>query len=129
MRNLRQEPEFMSRDPTEVGRFVGPTPKDVKSRIPVVPETTTFTNTGFVVQTASQLLTTGNPFRSYLLIQNKSASNIFVSFGKSADTFNGVLIEAGGNYEPFIVPVNDVYVIGSAVNLSIMIVEGVKGLK
>ncbi len=54
--------------------------------------------------------------RSYFLIQNTSASGVlYVSFGNGANPASSIQIAAGGYYEPYQVPQNDVY-ISSSVN-------------
>jgi hypothetical protein len=72
-----------------------------------------------------------NPMRTYLLIQNTSASNMFVNFGQNATPIAGIRIIPGGNYEQlggapagaFIAP-DDVYILGAAASLSGVIAEG-----
>lgn len=72
-----------------------------------------------------------NPMRTYLIIQNTSASNMFVNFGQNATLIAGLRIIPGGNYEQlggapagsFITP-DDIYILGAAAGLSGVIAEG-----
>lgn len=88
---------------------------------------TEFINFGFIIGTDSQQILQSNASRNYLLIQNKSASSIYLVFGGAASTFSGILIEAGGYYEPYIPPRTSVNIIGAAANLTIIAVEGTRG--
>lgn len=67
-----------------------------------------------------------NRSRNYLLVQNKSASNMWLVFNNSATVFAGVLIEAGGFYEPYKVPWSSVNVFSTVANLDGVAVEGVE---
>ena len=72
-----------------------------------------------------------NPLRAYLLVQNLSASNMFLNFGQNATTTAGIRIIAGGNYEQiggapagaFCSP-QDIYILGAAAALPGIVVEG-----
>lgn len=85
----------------------------------------------FTVGVAGSRVLPGNPSRTYLLIQNISAANIFVNFGQNASATNGIRIIAGGNYEQiggaqgggFVSP-QDVYITGAAASLSVIVAEG-----
>lgn len=81
---------------------------------------------------ASARIIPANPIRSYLLVQNKdAASDLFINFGNSADSFNGIIIIPRGNYEfiggatggPFC-PSDSVHLAGAAANMNYAIVEG-----
>jgi len=92
----------------------------------------TQSNFPFTTDGTSQRIIPSNPLRTYLLIQNKSAADMFVNFGQNATTYTGVLIIAGGNYELIggatggaHCPADDVYVLGSAAALEGVITEGV----
>lgn len=67
-----------------------------------------------------------NRSRNYLMVQNKSASNMWLVFNNSATVFAGVLVEAGGFYEPYKAPWSSVHVISTAANLDGVAVEGVE---
>lgn len=61
-------------------------------------------------------------FRGYVLIVNQSAANqLLIGFGAAPGftgltPLNGLLINAGGSYEPLAVPSNSIWVVGSAAN-------------
>ncbi len=62
--------------------------------------------------------------RKYLLIQNKGVSGIYLAFDTVATVLNGIFIDAGGNYEPYVVPNGSINILGVAVNISVLVVEG-----
>jgi hypothetical protein len=88
--------------------------------------TITFVNTPFIAGTTSIQVLQGNIARDYLLIQNKSAGNMWVVFNQSATQFAGVLIEAGGYYEPYSAPWSSINILGAAANLNGVCIEGVR---
>lgn len=93
----------------------------------------TVSNFPFVVGTASVQIIPANPRRTYLAIQNKSAGTIYVNFGTSANTFSGLRINTGGDWDfqggergGSCVPGDSVHIIGSAAGLQGIVIEGVK---
>lgn len=86
---------------------------------------------GVTLNGTSQKILPRNKNRTYLLIQNRSASTIFLSFGTGIDdqNFNCLEIVAGGNYEPntnqLKMIISDVFIKASVVNSNIAITEGV----
>ena len=58
----------------------------------------------------SKVVSTAKPSRNYFLIQNKSNTDILVSFGATTDGGGGFLLNAGNFYEPLAVPTNEIYV-------------------
>lgn len=102
----------------------------------LIPEWTnnyTATTFPFIIGTTSAQIIPANPLRAYVLIQNKDgASDMFVNFGVSATSFNGVIIIPRGNYEfvggalggPFS-PSDSIHVLGAGANMEGVIVEGV----
>lgn len=62
--------------------------------------------------------------RNYLLIENASSGNIWVNFTALAQVGNGLKIPAGGNYEPWVVPTNSIWVMGDTVGLAFYVVSG-----
>lgn len=84
-------------------------------------------NTPFIAGLTAIQVLPRNLSRSYLLIQNKSTGNMWVSFSNSATVFSGVLIEAGGYYEPYLALPDSVSIIGAAANLAGVCVEGIRG--
>lgn len=65
--------------------------------------------------------------RQYLIIQNRSTDSIFIVFGQKADSNLGILLAAGGSYEPTIPPVNSIHIIGDQIAGS-QVVIGIQGL-
>lgn len=47
--------------------------------------------------------------RKYLLVQNRGAGSVYLKFDSAPSTNEGIEISAGGNYEPYMVPFNAVY--------------------
>jgi hypothetical protein len=73
-----------------------------------------FQNFGVQYTTEPQLILPRSD-RVYLIIQNLDAAAIlFVGFGSRPTTTFGIRVLALGNYEPFVVPQNDVWLTGSA---------------
>ena len=101
-------------------------PKSKADKVVPWSNTTSFLNTPFIVGTTSLQVLQANRSRNYLLIQNKSASNMWVVFNNAATSFAGVLVEAGGNYEPYVAPYSGVYIIGAAAALEGVCIEGVR---
>lgn len=52
--------------------------------------------------------------RVYLLIQNNSGTPIYLGIGTEIDSSNGVLIPAGGFYEPYTAPNNSIFVMATS---------------
>lgn len=86
---------------------------------------------GVTLNGTSQKILPRNKNRTYLMIQNRSAASIFLSFGTSIDdqNFNCHEIAAGGNYEPntnqLKMIISDVFIKASIANSNIAITEGV----
>ena len=60
--------------------------------------------------------------RGYFFIQNNSlAASLYVGFGQQPTPSTGVVVPAGGYYEPFQVPQNEIWVIGSATDVGMLI--------
>lgn len=64
--------------------------------------------------------------RAYLFLQNVDpAATLFVGFGTTPSTTSGVnIFPNGGFYEPFQVPQNEIYIIGSAAGTGVIITAG-----
>lgn len=63
-------------------------------------------------KTQSEAILPGAPNRNYLMIQNLSTSDIFVSFGTRAANGRGARIPRQGFYEPNVIPTNEIYIWG-----------------
>ena len=66
-----------------------------------------------------------NSKRAYLLIQNNGTQNVIVKFGSAQSATEGVIIPAMGNYEPYKVPTDSVYLLSASGTQSVQIVEGI----
>ena len=87
----------------------------------------------FLTEATAQQIIPANARRAYLLVQNKDPANdLLVNFGQKPTAFNSVIIEPRGNYE-FVggsfggafVPMDSVWVLGGAVSMNGVLVEGV----
>ena len=82
--------------------------------------------TGFIADIKSKKALTLNLNRAYLLIQNQSAGVIYINFGVNANANGGgIKVEAGGFFEPFKAPLDSVYILGSADDLQVSIMESI----
>lgn len=74
--------------------------------------------------TSSQFMA-ANSLRSYLIIQNTGTSNILVKFqSASVNTADGLLIPAGGAYEPIDAPTQAVFIRSVTGTNSAVIIQG-----
>ena len=90
----------------------------------------------FIAQITSEKALPANPYRAYLLVQNNSASAIFINFGMNATATNAIQVAAGGNliFEGgtrggSFVPAEDVYILGAAANLACVVMEGMTAIE
>jgi len=116
-------PGFDTEQSDEVVGMGGPNMRQVAKSI-VRPNRVIFVNTGYTLGLESVQVLPANGNRTYLLIQNKSGGSIFFSFGNKANTYDGVVIEAGGNYEPYIYPSSSLHIVASLVNSDVVVIEG-----
>jgi hypothetical protein len=66
-----------------------------------------------------------NSLRTYLIIQNIGALPVVVKFGSiQDDATDGVVIPAGGNYEPFLAPANSVWIRTASSTSTVVLIEG-----
>lgn len=57
--------------------------------------------------------------RTYLFIQNiNTVGDIFVGFGNEPTGTYGLTLTPGAAYEPFTIPVNEIYILGSVANVA-----------
>jgi len=121
MNNLRDLPEQQRPNPDYgSGRYDKPLESSYR---PVVQRGTFNQQLSNVGESASTVLNS-NGRRNYLLIQNIGASNVFINFGHKA-TLGSLILVPGGNYEPFITPVNSVSLVsGIGLNNNCVIIEG-----
>lgn len=85
----------------------------------------TFNNFLFQAATISELIIPYNPNRTYLMLQNKGVSSVFLGFGRRADVASGFEIAGGGGfYEPILGTVSSVHGIAAAGIQNVTVVEG-----
>jgi len=64
--------------------------------------------------------------RTYFLLQNTDTVNsLYIGFGILPTSLTGLIIPPGGYYEPYQVPTNEIYVLGSGANTSGMLMFSV----
>ena len=85
----------------------------------------TFNNFLFQAETVSALIIPYNANRTYLMLQNKGASSVFLGFGREADAGSGFEIAGGGGfYEPILGTVSSVHGVSAAGIQDVTVVEG-----
>ena len=62
--------------------------------------------------------------RTYLLIQNKGPDDIYLTFDSTQTLTQGIHIPAGGNYEPYKVPFNSVWLRAATTSATVSIIRG-----
>ena len=77
--------------------------------------TATTTSTSIIGQNLS---------RGYLLIVNKGTQDVFVKARTEHSSTEGVRIIPGGNWEPFVVPVDEMFIKSSSGSQSVSVIEG-----
>lgn len=77
-------------------------------------DVTTTQDTTLTGATAATLLLARNESRSCLLVVNKGANSVSISVSSAVNGTSGFPIPAGGNWEPTVVPVDAIYVLGGA---------------
>lgn len=89
-----------------------------RGRFSAIPITVTTTSTQFVDYDEKRI---------YLMIQNRGANDIFVNFGNQSTT-SFVSIPPGGNYEFYIIPIDDIHLVAAA-DTAAVIVKGTQILE
>ena len=85
----------------------------------------TFNNFLFQATVVSALIVPYNANRTYIMLQNKGASSVFLGFGREADAGSGFEIAGGGGfYEPILGTVSSVHAVAAAGIQDVAIVEG-----
>ncbi len=75
--------------------------------------------------TTSTLAISTNVNRRYLLIQNKGSHSIYVKIQSAHEVGEeGVVIVAGGNWEPTVVPVDSIFLQSASATSDFTIVQG-----
>lgn len=65
-----------------------------------------------------------NPKRNYLLIQNNGSASVIIKFGSAHSGSEGIVIAAGGNYEPIKPMRESLYIKSSTGTQAVVVLEG-----
>lgn len=78
------------------------------------------------LSTSSALVLAANPGRNYLIIQNNDpAINMYLKFDSAhTGAQKYILIPAGGNYEPYVVPIDAIYMEAASGSPVVTIISG-----
>lgn len=82
------------------------------------------TSQELTASTTSTQVLDEHPGRCYMMVQNKGSESILVKTGSVHSGSEGVLIVAGGNWEPFSPPVGSVYIKSLATTSAITVISG-----
>jgi len=122
--SLGELPENIKRE-RSAGMGSSP-PRSVKRDVRVVTRAKFATNVFKAMSTSNKTVLNANYNRNYLLIQNNGTSDVFVNFGAKA-SINSLKIVAGGNYEPFVTPIDSLYIIsGAGLSNLCTVIEGIE---
>lgn len=109
-------------------------PLDLLSRLanfaPISAPPSPFSNSGpfstvtFTAELVSTMALQARIDRKYLLIQNNGLNPIYVNVGSDASSTAGIHIPGGGNWEPYRVPTNDIYIAGAVAGTQVTLMEG-----
>lgn len=83
-----------------------------------------FSTVTFTGELVSAVALQARADRKYLLIQNNGLNPIYVNVGSDASATAGIHIPGGGNWEPYRVPVNDIYIAASVAGTQVTLMEG-----
>lgn len=75
------------------------------------------------ISTATQVLAV-NTKRNYLMIHNKGSESILIKFGSTISASEGLLLPAGGYYEPMKAPRTSVYIKATTGTQTVLVIEG-----
>jgi hypothetical protein len=62
--------------------------------------------------------------RRCLTVQNKGSSTIYIKFNSIHSGTEGIAVTGGGNWEPFIVPINSIWIKSAAGIVTATVLEG-----
>lgn len=82
---------------------------------PPVPVTATVTSTKVL---------DANSLRSYLIIQNTGSVSVIVKFNSVQSGTEGIVIPAGGNYEPILAPGGSVWLRSASSTAAVTLLQG-----
>lgn len=74
--------------------------------------------------TVSTKVLNADNYRKYLLVINRGSSDVYLKIGSEHSSDEGVIISAGGNYEPSSVPVGSIYLKSASGTNTVNIVDG-----
>lgn len=74
--------------------------------------------------TTSTKFLDANNYRKFLLLINRGTSSVYVKMGSAHSATEGIIIPAGGNWEPTLIPVQSVYIKAAAGTNDVNIIEG-----
>ena len=74
--------------------------------------------------TTSTQVMAANGFRSYLLIVNSGPKDIIVKFGSAQTANEGVIVPAGGVYEPNLAPSNTIWMKTTSSTSAVTLIQG-----
>ena len=86
--------------------------------------TVNLTTTEATATTTSGSVLSAQPKRNYLLIQNKGTVNVYIGIGAATTGTEGIVIPAGGNYEPFKVSGKAIFAQSASGSQPLVILEG-----
>lgn len=89
-------------------------------------QTYNMSHTEVTATTTSAEASVLNMKRQYLLIINKGTATVYAKIGSAHSGTEGVPIPAGGNWEPFVIPVGAVYLKSASGSQSVSVVEGTR---
>lgn len=68
-----------------------------------------------------------NQLRTYLIVINlDSVNNLWLNVGASAQVNSCIKIPPGGNWEPWVAPINAIYLVGDVTPQNVILMEGGK---
>lgn len=76
--------------------------------------------------TTSNLVIGGHVKRNYLLVVNKGTGPVLLKFVSAHTGTEGILVPAGGNYEPMRVPMDSLYIRSVSGSQLVSVTEGVE---
>lgn len=82
------------------------------------------TQVAYSATTTSTQALAYNGARSYLLVQNQGTVSVIVKFMSAQGASEGIVIVAGGNYEPIRVPMDAMYIKSVSGTQTVEIIEG-----
>lgn len=76
------------------------------------------------VSTSSISVASASHLRRYLIVQNRGTVDCYLKFDSAHSGTEGLLLQANGVYEPYVVPTNEIYMKCALGTQSISVYEG-----